>query len=327
MTRVVTLSPSGRTIEVQPGETILEAALRNGVAVSYHCDNGSCGSCRARILDGALADTLPHDYVFSEADRQHPMLLMCRARPATDMVIEAAEAHSPRDIPPQQIHTCVTKIEPIGSDVRILHLRTPRSKTLRFLAGQYVRLSIGAARYHKSIASCPCNGRDLQFHFRRNDDPFIEHVFEGLKLRDAVVLDGPFGNFTLDEDSGRAVVFVAGALGFAPVKSLIEHLIALEWSRPVRLYWLDSGDGHHYLENYCRSWRDALEDFDYRLAPANDFDGLKAFVGGLGEADFYVSVPEQSRAPVSGVLGNLAVVPGRMRLDDFSRLYPALAPA
>lgn len=327
MSCVVTLSPSGRTIEVERGETILEAALRNGVAVAYHCDNGSCGDCRARILEGSLAETLPHDYVFSGQDRQHPMLLMCRARPATDMVIEAAEAHSPGDIPPQRIRTCVTKIEQIGDDVRIVHLRTPRSETLRFLAGQYVRLSIGDSRYHKSIASCPCNGRDLQFHFRRNDDPFTERIFEGLKLRDNVVLDGPFGNFTLDEDSGRAVVFIAGALGFAPVKSLVEHLIALEWPRPIRLYWLDSGSGRHYLENYCRSWRDALADFDFRLAPATDIDGLSPLLKGLDAADFYISVPETARAAVMGALERPGVAPAPVHVDDFTRLSPTGATA
>lgn len=267
MTWRVTLSPSGRELEVESGETILEAALRDGVALNYHCVNGSCGSCRARIIEGVVADSLHHDYIYKGNDKLHPMLLMCCARPGSDMVIEAQEATSVEDIPQQRITTMVAKREQIAEHVMVLHLRTPRSQTLRFLAGQHVTLQLDRSEMReKSVASCPCNGRELQFHFqRRQDDAFSAYVFDNLKPRDAVVLEGPHGDFVLDEQAGRPIIFVAYETGFAPIKSLIEHAISLEWVLPMHLYWYASNAGGHYLENYCRSWSDVLDDFRFTL--------------------------------------------------------------
>jgi CDP-4-dehydro-6-deoxyglucose reductase len=263
----VTFSPSGRQILVDSGETILEAALRAGVAVDYHCENGTCGDCRARIVEGDTGLCLHHDYSFRGADKSRPMLLMCRTHPASDMVIEAQEASSWQDIPLQKIQTAVTMVERNQPDVLILHLRTPRSQTLRFFAGQYLAMEIaGFEPIYKSIASCPCNGRDLQFHFSRLvGDSFSDYVFGYLKKRDTVTIEGPHGDFVLDEQSSRPIILIAHETGFAPIKSLVEHIIALEVSQPIQLYWVTRHDKGHYLENYCRAWKDALDNFSYTL--------------------------------------------------------------
>lgn len=263
----ITFSPSGRQILVDSGETILEAALRAGVAVDYHCANGTCGDCRARIIEGDVGLCLHHDYTFKGADKLKPMLLMCRTQPASDMVIEASEATSSEDIPLQKIHTTVTRVEHIHPDVMILHLRTPRSQTLRFLAGQYLTLYIESLEpRNKSIASCPCNGRDLQFHFRRVvGEPLSDHVFGSLEKKDAVNIEGPHGNFVLDEQSKRPIILIAHETGFSQIKSLMEHAISLEINNPIHLYWVTRYDNGHYLENYCRAWKDALDNFDFRL--------------------------------------------------------------
>lgn len=252
---------------MDPGETILDAALRSGIAVDYHCENGTCGDCRARIIEGETGLCLHHDYSFKGADKSKPMLLMCRTQPASDMVIEAQEASSWQDIPFQKIRTSVTMVEHIHSDVLILHLRTPRSQTLRFLAGQYLTLGIaGFKPINKSIASCPCNGRDLQFHFRRLvGDALSDCVFDKLEKRDTVTIEGPHGKFVLDEQTIRPIILIAIETGFAPIKSLIEHIISVEFSQPIHLYWVTRYDNGHYLENYCRAWKDALDNFSYNL--------------------------------------------------------------
>lgn len=257
---------------MEPGETILDAALRSGIAVDYHCENGTCGDCRARIIEGETGLCLHHDYSFKGADKSRPMLLMCRTHPASDMVIEAQEASSWQDIPLQKIRTSVTRVERIQPDVLVLHLRTPRSRTLRFFAGQHLTLEIaGFEPIYKSIASCPCNGRDLQFHFRRPaGDPLSDYVFGTLEKRDIVDIEGPYGDFVLDEQSGRPIILIARETGFAPIKSLIEHLISIEISQAIRLYWVTRYDNGHYLENYCRAWKDALDNFSYNLIRDED---------------------------------------------------------
>lgn len=267
----IVLSPSGHTFHVEPGETILEAALRSGYAVNYHCANGTCGDCRAKIIEGVVAGQMPYDYVYKGDDRNQPMLLMCRSVPGSDMIIEVGEANSVEDIPHQQITTQVMHRVLLNNDVAELQLRTPRSQTLRFLAGQQVKLAIeGVGDMVKTIASCPCNGRDLMFHFYRQDtDPVTMHVFDRIKTRDPVAIDGPYGEFILQQPAAEKIVFIAYDNGFPPIKSLIEYVLSLELTTPIDLLWLASNPGWHYLGNQCRAWQDVISNFNFELIDTN----------------------------------------------------------
>lgn len=265
MSAKITVQPSGHTFVMEEGETILEGALRSGLNMNYHCSNGSCGECKGRVISGELAECLHHDYVLSAADKAERRVLLCRARAGTDMTIEAGEAHGVEDIPVQTVETTVAKLEQPVEDIMILNLRTPRSSTLRFLAGQHVTLHVdGQNPRNKSIASCPCNGMMLQFHVHRTPgDPFSDFVFSGLKQRQKIRVEGPYGDFLLDEESVRPIIYIAFETGFAPVKSLIEHAIALEMPQPMQLYWIARSEQDHYMANYCRAWQDALDDFEF----------------------------------------------------------------
>jgi CDP-4-dehydro-6-deoxyglucose reductase len=144
---------------------------------------------------------------------------------------------------------------------------------------------------------------------RRAGDPFAERVFGGLKGVDAVRIEGPRGEFVLNEESHRPLVFIAGEAGFAPIKSLIEHAMALDAAESLHLYWAAAGTGGQYLDNLCRSWGDALDNFRYdaialaRAAPEDE--AAQAVVrrvlqdhAPLAECDVYVAGP----APWAGAV-------------------------
>jgi CDP-4-dehydro-6-deoxyglucose reductase len=114
------------------------------------------------------------------------------------------------------------------------------------------------------VASGPCDERNLQFHIRRREgDAFAERVWSGLKTADTVRIEGPRGEFVLDEKSNRPLIFIAGGTGFAPIKSLVEHAMAIDAAEMLHLYRIASGNVGHYLDNLCRSWSDALDNFRY----------------------------------------------------------------
>ena len=219
-------------------------------------------------------------------------------------MIEAREAHGAADMPLQSIDARVKSVSPLGDDVRLLHLQTPRSNRLRFLAGQSVSLSLAdGVSASLPVASCPCDDRNLQFHVRRRaGDAFAERVFGGLKGVDTVRVEGPRGEFVLNEESHRPLVFIAGESGFAPIKSLIEHAMALDAAETLHLYWIASGEGGHYLDNLCRSWSDALDNFRYTPLTAkgalSDEEAMQAALRQvlqdhprLGDCDVYVAGP------------------------------------
>ncbi|MHB8667661.1 MAG: 2Fe-2S iron-sulfur cluster-binding protein [Burkholderiales bacterium] len=296
MSAHVVIRPSRHEFFVDGADTILEAALRSGLALNYGCSNGNCGLCKARVVSGQVQKVRHQDYVLSEAEKQQGYTLLCSHTAVGDLVIEALESAEAGDIPPQQIVAQVKAIQTLDERLMLLHLQTPRSNRLRFLAGQNLTLTVGETSAQLPIASCPCDDRNLHFHIERNaEDGLARAVFSTLKVGDAVSLFGPWGDFVLRADSPRSILFLACDTGFAPIKSLLEHAMALEVSERLYLYWLATRPAGHYLANLCRSWADALDNFSYTpvVADAADAQALLRRVdaehGELNAFDIYIA--------------------------------------
>lgn len=283
----VTVRPSGREFCVEGHDTLLAAGLKAGLAFAYGCGNGTCGLCRARVVGGEVRRVRPHDYPLSEAEREQGHVLLCCNVPIGDVLLEALEAGQPADIPVQQLVATVRSVSALDAETRLLHLQTPRTNRLRFLAGQGVRLGIAGgggasdASAFLPVASCPCDDRNLHFHVGRDDgDAFRARVFDGfLKAGDPVSVTGPEGRFVLDGSHARPLVFAACDLGFAPVRSLVEHALAAEAATSIDLLRLSTRAGGRYLENQCRAWADSLDAFRYAgLDAADPADGARELV-------------------------------------------------
>lgn len=264
MPNKVVLLPSRDAFEINASDTLLEAALRAGLAINYGCSNGNCGLCKARVISGTAQKIRHQDYVLSDAEKNQGYLLLCAHTAVGDLEIEAEVANHPADIQFQEIPARVKSIQPLTDKVWLLHLQTPRTNRLRFLAGQSVALGIGDDNGSYAIASCPCDDRNLQFHIRDiPGHPFAQRVFNSLRVGETVHVYGPAGEFVLRHEPLRPLLMLACNSGFAPVKSLIEHAFSLEISEPIHLYWLATVEGGHYMANWCRSWSDALDNFCY----------------------------------------------------------------
>ncbi len=312
----IRIEPSGHEFTALPQESLLEAALRSGINPRYSCSNGSCGDCRVRVREGKVGQHMHSDFHFSAQEQARGYVMLCTTHAESDLVIEADESNSPSDIPEQQLTVKVAKVERRNDQVAVLHLRTSRSNTLRFLAGQHVELELeGLPPFAATIASCPCNGMHLYFHIHRTTDhPFAAQVFEGLRIGTVLRLRGPYGDLTLDDDSPRPLLMVALGTDFAAIKSLIEHALNLEMAQPLRLYWLADAATGHYMDNYCRAWNDVLDDFAFKeitlVHPLPNgeemaalMDQLAQTLQTLGEADIYLAGPEAFTAScASGLL-------------------------
>lgn len=273
----VTVRPSGREFLVEGNDSLLQAGLKAGLGFNYGCGGGNCGLCKARLVSGEVRRVQHADYVLSAAEQQQGYVLLCAHTAMGDLVIETLEASGPQDIPRQDLGAKVRSISSLGEDTRLLHLQTPRSARLRFLAGQSVVLGSTApdgadANCEYPIASCPCDDRNLLFQIARDArDPFAVRLFAGeLRSGDAVGVHGPTGDFVLVGEPASPVVFIACDTGFAPVKSLIEHVMALESAEWYSLYWVATRPDGHYMANLCQSWADAFDEFRYVALTAAD---------------------------------------------------------
>lgn len=322
MTARVVLQPSGREFEVLGADTLLEAGLRAGLGLNYGCSGGNCGLCKARVLSGEVRKVRHPDYVFSEAEKNQGYVLLCSCSADGDVVLDAGIASRPEEIQFQEIAARVKEVTPLTDKVMLMHLQTPRSTRLRFLAGQSVALSAGEDAGVYPIASCPCDDRNLQFHVRRiAGDRFAERVFNGLRPGDSIGIYGPVGEFVLRQGSRRPLLLLACNSGFAPIKSLVEHAVSLEEAESLHLYWLATVEGGHYLSNWCRAWADALENFHYRelfadsLQDPNPEHLLAAILqdhADLGRFDVYVSGPDAFVAKAQAALSANGVAPAQL---------------
>ncbi len=271
----VTLRPSGHQFAIEGHDTLLQAGMRAGLQLNYGCGNGSCGMCKVRVTSGQVARTMPTDYALSEIEKSQGYVLACAHTAASsELTIETLEAAGPADIAAQQIVTSVRAVRALAPDTLLLHLQTPRSHRLRFLAGQSVTLGLAEGddvHADYAIASCPCDDRNLLFFVPRDaDDAVATRLFAGkLKPGDAVNLRGPSGEFVLVADA-HPLVFAACDNGFAPVKSLIEHALSLDASPSISLFWLATRSDGHFLANQCRAWSEALDPFEYTLSSHTD---------------------------------------------------------
>ncbi|MCU0918911.1 MAG: 2Fe-2S iron-sulfur cluster-binding protein [Burkholderiaceae bacterium] len=315
MSAQVTVRPSGHEFTVEGHDTLLQAGLRAGLMLNYGCGNGTCGMCKVRVIKGEVARTQPFDYPLSEAEKRQGYTLACAHTAASsELTLELLEAAGPQDIPQQQIVATVRAISALAPDTRLLHLQTPRSHRLRFLAGQSVTLGLatGGDDVHATLplASCPCDDRNLQFFVARDeDDAFAQRVFEaGLKAGDAVTVWGPMGDFVLAEGS-RPLVFAACDTAFAPIKSLIEHALALDAAPSLSLFWLATRPDGHFMANQCRAWSEALDSFEASLSThADAARGARHIAHAMRadlfdiECDFYLAGPAAFVTPLGDEL-------------------------
>jgi CDP-4-dehydro-6-deoxyglucose reductase len=226
---------------------------------------------------------------------------MCCNTASTDVTLEAPEALSSSEIPQQQITAKVRSIEIVNNNVALLHLKTPRTNRLRFLAGQHVQLGgNNMPTGTQPISSCPCD--DMNLHFQvpaLPGDELSDYIFKQLRKGNPVEINGPGGDFVLDENSPRPLVFIAWHTGFGPIRSLIEHAMALETAQSMHLVWITDSKEDRYQDNLCRSWQDAFDNFFYvpvdndssdeGLNVASIFEHLDIRPDDLPNHDFYVA--------------------------------------
>ena len=263
----VTVQPSGQSFDAEEGEAVLTAALRQGVMLPYGCKNGACGSCKGKIVSGAVDYGHYHARVLTEEERAHGKALFCQAKPLGELVIECRTIGAAKDIAVKLLPCRVQKLDKVADDVMIVQLKLPANERLQFLPGQYIDFLLkGGERRSFSMANSPHADELVELHIRHvAGGNFTDHVFGRMKERDILRLEGPLGSFFLREDSPKPIVFVASGTGFAPIKSIIESAFHKKIERPMVLYWGARRPKDLYLGAHPEKW--AREHGNFRYVP------------------------------------------------------------
>jgi len=252
----VSVQPSGRAFSVDKDETILAAGVRQGVGLPYGCKDGACGSCKCLKVSGEIQMSAYQSKALSDEELAKGMVLTCRATALSDVVLESRQVTSADAFPIRKMPVRIASMEKMSSDVMRIMLQLPSTENMQYHAGQYVEFLLrDGSRRAYSMANAPhtlvAGTPMVELHIRHMPGgKFTDHVFGAMKEKEIQRIEAPFGSFYLREDSNKPMVLLASGTGFAPIKTLLEHMQHKNIQRPARLYW----GGRRPSDIYMSDW-------------------------------------------------------------------------
>jgi len=280
---------SDTVFTVNEGESILSAALRQGVMLPYSCRNGTCGSCKGRLEAGEVFYPFHPPLALSREEIAAGSALMCQAEPTGDLVIRAREIEAVKDIHIRKMPARVIEKTLLTPDVMRIKIKLPDAQRLQFLAGQYLEILLADGKRRAiSIASSPQSEDIIELHIRHVEGGgFTGWVFNELKERDILRIEAPLGTFFIRNDqTSRPLIMMGGGTGFAPLKSMIEDLLSHHDKRPLHLFWGVRNHAELYMHQQAQQWAEQHDHIQYSHALSDPLEENQAdcFNGFVHEA-------------------------------------------
>ncbi len=317
MSYSVSIESSEHVFQVNEGEAILDAALRQSIALPYGCRGGGCGACKAQLVKGSISypDGLPNG--LSEEDHNKGFALLCQATANSDLVIKSKELSAADEIEVKILPCRVKEKTQLNHDVILIKLQLPKTERLQFFAGQYINFLLKNGSHRSfSLANAPHDDEFIELHIRHiPDGKFTSEVFEEMKEKDMMRIEGPLGSFYLREDSQRPIILMAGGTGFAPIKGMIEHALKVGCTQPIHLYWGVRAKEDLYMHDLAESWtkQNPLIRYTPVLSDAKEEDHWSGRTG-LVHAAIMEDYPDLSQYEIYGSGAPAMVYAGR---DEF----------
>lgn len=260
--KFVEVAPFGARYEVPSGETMLEAALKNGVPFPHNCTVGTCGSCKCKLKTGRVNALTDFGYTLSQQEIAAGFILACQAipkDPLTQVEVESSAADAPK---PETYEGRIVSREPLTHD--ILKITIALNRPIRFVAGQYANLKYPNIRRARNYSFADAPDRDgrqqISFFIRKvPKGAFTEDLFSGSLDNVPIDIDAPHGNFHLHPGSSP-MICIAGGSGLAPLMSVLEDARKSRVKRPCAflfgartqadLYCLDQ------IQQLAQGWAD-----------------------------------------------------------------------
>jgi phenol hydroxylase P5 protein len=295
MSYELTIEPLGQTIEVEEGQTILDASLRAGIYLPHACCHGLCATCKVQVVDGEVDHGEASTFALMDFEREEGKTLACCARLACDTVIEAEIDEDPdsENLPVEDYTGEVVRFEALSPTIRGIWLKLDRP--LHFQAGQYINLEVPAVDSQSrafSLASAPQDAEVVELNVRivpggRVTSWLHEHLEVGEKLK----LSGPYGRFFVKKSANVPLIFMAGGSGLSSPRSMIEDLLNNDSELPMTLIYGQRNREELYYHTEFTELAAKHPNFSYVPALSHEsaesnWDGARGFVHEAAKAHF-----------------------------------------
>jgi propane monooxygenase reductase component len=339
----VRFEPVGIEMDVHEGETVLNAAFRQGISVMHGCKEGQCASCKSRLIEGDIELLKYSTFALPESERDTDHILLCRTLAFSDITVELLnydEDLLSRSIAVKEIAATLTGIQSLTRDIRLLTLEL--AAPLRFWAGQYVDITIPGSGITRSFSMANAPGDQaaggvttLQFIIKiYPEGAFSAKLDGGLSVGDPLTVKGPYGTCFHREGRPGPMVLIGGGSGMSPLWSILQDHVARGDHRPLRFFYgaRTKADLFH-LEEFA-AIAAQLPDFRFipalsHASPEEEWTGETGFIhevvartlraeGLQGEIDAYSCGPPPMIDAVLPVLQMAGIEPERIYFDKFT---------
>ena len=244
-TYTVRLEPIGVEFEVDEGETVLNAAFRQGISLPHGCKEGQCSACKCNLVEGEV-DLLKYStFALSDGEREQGGILLCRSLAQDDLVIELLnfdEELLSKSIAVKDFKGRITAKSNLTHDIRAIEIDL--EAPIKFWAGQYVDITVRTKDGETitrsfSMANTPDQGEKLKFIIKKYPDGRFSNELDagGIEVGAAVTVRGPFGQCFRREGRSGPIVLVAAGSGMSPIWSILHDHVASGEDRPVYFFY------------------------------------------------------------------------------------------
>lgn len=297
MTHQLTIEPLGATIMVAPGQTLLDAALRQGIYLPHACGHGLCGTCKVQVCHGEVEHGAANPFALIDFERDEGKTLACCATLLSDASIEADIDEDPdaRAIPVRDFAAVVERIESLTPTIKAFHLAL--DGPIAFQAGQYVQLAIpglGQSRAF-SIANSPTEVRasgSIELNVRLvPGGAGTTWLHERARVGERMRLSGPYGRFFVRQSARLPMIFMAGGSGLSSPRSMILDLLNEGCTLPITLVYGQRSREELYYDAEFRALAERCAHFHYVPTLSNEpegsaWEGARGFVHEAAKAHF-----------------------------------------
>ncbi|MBK5914838.1 NADH:ubiquinone reductase (Na(+)-transporting) subunit F [Rhodocyclus purpureus] len=295
MSYELTIEPLGQTIEVEEGQTILDAALRAGIYIPHACCHGLCATCKVQVTDGDVDHGEASTFALMDFEREEGKTLACCARLESDVTIEAEIEEDPDslNLPIEDFDGEVIRIETLTPTIRGVWVKLDRP--MQFQAGQYVNIELpelaGQSRAF-SLASAPQSPDVVELNIRIVPGGQVTTwLHENLAVGGKIKITGPYGRFFVKKSANVPLIFMAGGSGLSSPKSMIEDLLAEGCTLPMTLVYGQRCRDELYYDAEFRALAAKHPNFTYVPAlssepEGSDWNGARGFVHEAAKAHF-----------------------------------------
>ena len=276
MSHQLTIEPLGATVDVEPGQTMLDAALRAGIYLPHACGHGLCGSCKVQVLCGEVDLGAANPFALMDFERDEGRALACCATLEDDCTIEAEIEEEPdaEVIPVADFDARIERLDDLTPTIRAIHLVLDRP--LRYQAGQYVQLRIPGLDQPRAFSIANAPGADgsstrIELNVRRVPGGEATTWLHGkAEVGQTLKLAGPYGRFFVRASAHKPMLFLAGGSGLSSPRAMIHDLLGRGCELPITLVYGQRSAAELYYDAEFRALAAAHPNFRYLPALSDE---------------------------------------------------------